>query len=274
MDYAPDVPQHVIGDPVRMRQILTNLCDNAIKFTSTGGIHITLQSTLKNGKDMLQFSVRDTGIGIAADKQKGVFEAFSQADTSTTRRFGGTGLGLTICARLVELMGGKIWLESAEGNGSTFHFTLQVKRASRAPQAAGQTVAPQVEDLKPLRILLVEDHPINQVLATTLLKKWGHQFVLAHNGREAVELFATQAWDVVLMDIQMPIMGGIEAAGLIRASEPPGQRTPIVALTANAMDSDRAATKLAGMDAHLAKPFTGKGLKDVLASVTQQLPTA
>ena len=216
----------------------------------------------------LTVTVRDTGMGIAADKQIGVFEAFSQADSSTTRRFGGTGLGLSICARLVSLMGGRIWLDSAEGVGSSFHFTIQVQRVGQA-EAATRTQTPAAPQARSaLQVLLVEDHPINQLLATTLLKKWGHTVVLAKNGQQAVDLFGKQAWDIVLMDMQMPVMGGLEATRLIRAAEPHGQRTPIVAMTANAMESDRQACLEAGMDEHLAKPFNASGLQAMLERFT------
>jgi hypothetical protein len=257
----PDLPDEVVGDPVRLGQVLTNLCDNSIKFTSQGGVYVHVGCVGHARGYMLQFSVRDTGIGIAADKQKDVFEAFSQADTSTTRRFGGTGLGLTICARLVELMGGRIWLESTEGRGSTFHFTLQVERASSTPSATTQIAMAAPQSSRSLQVLLVEDHPINQMLATTLLRKWGHTVVLAHNGQEAVDLFGNRGWDIVLMDMQMPVMGGLEAARLIRAAEPAGARTPIVAMTANAMESDRQACLDAGMDDHLAKPFNAAAMQ-------------
>jgi nitrogen fixation negative regulator NifL len=261
----PKLPDAVLGDPVRLRQVLTNLCDNAIKFTGQGGVYVAVRCAPVASGHELQISVRDTGIGIPPDKQQGVFAAFSQADTSTTRRFGGTGLGLTICARLVDLMGGRIWLESEEGKGSTFHFTIQVQSADPVQSAASSDLtlaAPPTS--RALQILLVEDHPINQILATTLLKKWGHTVVLAQNGQEAVDLFARQRWDVILMDMQMPVMGGLEATRLIRAAEVVGTRTPIIAMTANAMDSDRQACLQAGMDDHLAKPFNAQGLQAML----------
>ncbi len=268
-DLPTDLPPAVLGDPVRLRQVLTNLCDNAIKFTSQGGVYVTVRCAATDTGHTLQFAVRDTGIGIPADKQAGVFEAFSQADTSTTRRFGGTGLGLTICARLVQLMGGRIWLDSADGEGSTFHFTLQVQDAPSAQAPATLQTPVAAQSGRCFQVLLVEDHPINQMLATTLLRKWGHTVVLAQNGQEAVEQFATRKWDLVLMDMQMPIMGGLEATRLIRATEPPGQRTPIVAMTANAMESDRQACLDAGMDDHLAKPFHADSLRAKLDRVTR-----
>ena len=268
---APDLPTLVQSDPVRIRQVLTNLCDNAIKFTAQGSVTVTVARKLSEiGDAQLQFSVADTGIGIPAEKQKAVFEAFSQADSSTTRKFGGTGLGLTICARLVELMGGRIWIESVPGQGSTFHFTVRLQTARpAAPQLT--TRLPDdtaVQALRPLEVLLVEDHPINQILATTLLKKWGHNVVLAKNGQEALDLFPGQPWDVVLMDMQMPVMGGLQATRLIRSQEPVGSHTPIVAMTANAMESDRQACIEAGMDDHLAKPFNAASLQAVLAKHT------
>jgi PAS domain S-box-containing protein len=255
------LPAEVVGDPVRLGQVLTNLCDNAIKFTAHGGIFVGVRSVATQDGYTLHLSVRDTGIGIPPDKQKGVFEAFSQADTSTTRRFGGTGLGLTICARLVELMGGKIWLESTDGLGSTFHFTLQVQSAEPAMCTEALHAPASLPSTRTLCVLLVEDHPINQMLATTLLKKWGHSVVLAQNGQEAVDLFPTQHWDLVLMDMQMPVMGGLEATRLIRSLEPAGMHTPILAMTANAMEADRQACLDAGMDDHLAKPFNAASLQ-------------
>jgi len=273
-----NVPDDWIGDPVRIRQVLTNMCDNAIKFTARGSVDVEVQVAAGNGPTpSLQVSIRDSGIGIPPEKQLGIFEAFSQADASTTRKYGGTGLGLTICARLVELMGGRIWLESKPGHGSTFYFTLalqsavtpsaqvvdpekvqSVENAMSASNAASQPPAP-------LRsVLLVEDHPINQMLARTLLEKWGHRVVLANHGQEAVDLFPTQAWDIILMDMQMPVMGGLEATRCIRVLEGGGRKTPIIAMTANAMESDRQACLDAGMDDYLSKPFNAQSLRAVL----------
>jgi PAS domain S-box-containing protein len=269
----PDLPSDVVGDPVRLGQVLTNLCDNAIKFTGQGGVYVAVSAVLaEDGGHTLLFDVRDTGIGIPPDKQQGVFEAFSQADTSTTRRFGGTGLGLTICARLVELMGGRIWVDSVEGQGSTFHFTLKVQAAQAAARSAPVGTALVPDPGHALQVLLVEDHPINQMLATTLLKKWGHSVVLAKNGQEAVDLFGTQDWDIVLMDMQMPVMGGLEATRQIRAAEQAGRHTPILAMTANAMEADRQACMAAGMDDHLAKPFNAQSLQTMLVRYTAATP--
>jgi len=268
---APELPTRIVGDPVRIGQLLTNLCDNAIKFTASGGVYVNVEShALGDGGCELAFAVRDTGIGIPSDKQQGIFEAFNQADTSTTRQFGGTGLGLTICARLVGLMGGRIWVESIPGQGSTFHFTVLVHAVTvaQSPNASAplKGSSPSTTSAgQALQVLLVEDNPINQMLATTLLKKWGHVVVVANNGQEAVDLFPTCHWDLVLMDMQMPVMGGLEATRLIRATEPAGSHTPIVAMTANAMESDREACLLAGMDDHMAKPFNAGVLQGLIA---------
>jgi CheY-like chemotaxis protein len=267
---APGLPDMVIGDPGRVRQILTNLCDNAIKFTAQGRVTVGVAcEPLGDDKFDIHLSVADTGIGIPKDKQQGVFEAFTQADASTTRQFGGTGLGLTICARLVGLMNGRIWLESEPGQGSVFHFTVCVQAVAHDP-ALSLVLADQKSQssvTRSLQVLLVEDHPVNQLLATTLLKKWGHSVVLAQNGQEALDIFPSQTWDVVLMDMQMPVMGGLEATRRLRASEPAGQHTPIIAMTANAMESDRLACLNVGMDEHLAKPFNSASLQACILRV-------
>jgi PAS domain S-box-containing protein len=265
-ELASGLPNGVAGDPGRLRQILTNLCDNAIKFTAQGQITVHAEcSANSTGVLELHFAVRDTGVGIPLEKQQRIFEAFSQADTSTTRQFGGTGLGLTICARLVSLMGGRIWVDSTPGEGSVFHFTVQVLPAAEvnADPAPG-LVKVGARPMRPLKVLLVEDNLVNQMVAATILKNWGHTTVLAENGDEAVRIFPQQAWDLVLMDVQMPVMGGLEATRLIRAAEPAGRRTPIIAMTANAMESDRQGCIDAGMDEHMAKPFSASTLQNLI----------
>jgi len=268
------VPKQLLGDPGRIRQVLYNLVDNAIKFTKQGGIQIQMQlyGNASAGYEA-RFSVTDTGVGIAADKQKAIFDAFNQTDASTTRQFGGTGLGLTICRSLVELMGGRIWVESELQHGSAFHFTVCLGHVNLpAPvSATDESTAPilTVPSLdavasRQLTILLVEDHPTNQLLTMSLLKRWKHQVVLAQNGQEALALFGSHAWDIVLMDIQMPVMDGLEATKRIRALEFPYQRVPIVAVTANAMEWDHEAYRRAGMDDLLAKPFSAACLATML----------
>ena len=269
LQLAPDLPRLVMGDPIRIGQVLTNLCDNAIKFTSLGGLDVRVQASVQDaGTVELQVSVSDTGIGIPVEHQQNIFTAFSQADASTTRKFGGTGLGLSICARLVQLMNGRIGVKSDAQSGSQFTFTVQLNSAPVQPQStipseSNADAAPNATT-PPLMVLLVEDHPINQLLATTLLKKWGHQVVLAENGQQAIDLFPTRKWDIVLMDIQMPVMGGIAAAQRIRSSEPPDQRVPIIAVTANGMVSDIEASLSAGMDDHITKPIDAKALRETL----------
>ena len=406
-DIDADLPRHVIGDPGRIRQVLINLVGNAIKFTEVGetALRVELRANV-DGNLLIHFAVRDTGIGIAPDKQQLIFEAFSQEDTSTTRRFGGTGLGLTISRRLVELMGGEMWLESALGQGSTFHFTVHLQ-ADRQPvlesvrshvelrdrrmlvvddnatnrrvlsgmlqnwgivplvaasgdEALRLVLKPDAEPVdcilldahmpemdgyalaghlqaslnplppmmmlssgamrgdaqrcqqsgisgffsKPiaaeellaalcrvlglsdeqkkgkqlvtrhvlqemqqsLDVLLVEDHPVNQRLAIGLLEKWGHHVTLAVNGQEALEMTEDRRFDVVLMDMHMPVMGGVEATQRIRAREAERGVEPlvIIAMTAAAMQSDRDACLAAGMNDYLAKPIKAQELMEKL----------
>ncbi len=406
-EILPSVPRHVIGDPSRLRQVLVNLIGNAIKFTAAGEIAVRAELTAINGmQTTVQFSVRDTGVGIAPDKQQAIFEAFTQEDTSTTRKYGGTGLGLSISRCLVELMDGHIWLESQLGKGSTFHFTLNLKLDAQPPEPGTSHInlrgrhilvvddnstncrilsgmlahwdvtttitnsggsalevlreAPKAFDCilldahmpemdgyelaghvrnhlaittpmimlssgalrgdaqhcqevgisgyfsKPisseellaalcrvfditrhdpllpanqlvtrhalrelqrtLDILLVEDHPVNQKLATGLLEKWGHRVTLARNGQEALEIQDKRDFDVILMDMHMPVMGGIEATQEIRTRETDNHqaRTPIIAMTAAAMQSDKEACIAAGMDDYLAKPIRAKDLLEKL----------
>lgn len=284
----PSVPQKILGDPGRLRQILLNLCDNAIKFTDTGSVSVRAQAELTDtGHCELMICVRDTGIGIPAEKQDVVFQPFSQADASTTRKYGGTGLGLTICASLAALMGGRIWLESDAGQGSCFYFTVQAMVAPagqdsvvdtptdqvRSPAADTTTAVSQPTDRR-LQILLAEDNPINQRLTILLLERWGHNVTLAQDGIEAVSLFGRRDWDLVLMDMQMPNMDGLAATRAIRAAETEGRRTPIIAMTANAMNTDRELCLEAGMDTFLSKPFEFERFRTLLNQIASDLPLA
>jgi signal transduction histidine kinase/ActR/RegA family two-component response regulator len=273
---------YLVGDPNRIRQVLTNLIGNAIKFTDAGHIAIGWKRQTGEG-DTIHFWVHDTGIGIAAEKQNSIFEAFTQADNSTTRHYGGTGLGLTISRTLVHLMGGKIWLESDLGQGSTFHFTialaqgLALERPAKlvATEISGSTLPNVVESGPGLRVLVVEDHPINQMLATQLIERSGHQVTLAKNGEEGLLAATQQSFDIVLMDMQMPVMDGLEATRAIREFEATHRRPPvhIVAMTANALPADRQACAEAGMDGFISKPFKADELRTLLSHMQEKLQT-
>jgi signal transduction histidine kinase/ActR/RegA family two-component response regulator len=259
-------PPAVIGDPVRLRQVLSNLLGNALKFTAEGSVGLSVEPV---AKDQIRFTVSDTGIGIPAEKQSMVFQAFAQADGSVTRKYGGTGLGLAISRRLVELMGGSIALESAPGKGSSFQFTLPLARAeSVVPAVLGsKTLSP----LSRLRILVAEDNPVNQKVVMSLLEKSGHAVTLTGNGIATVAAWETNTFDVILVDNQMPEMGGMEAIERIRAreAETGRRRTPAVILTASAMKGDRERFLAGGLDAYLAKPFRAVELYGVVAEVTR-----
>ncbi|MDP2828971.1 MAG: PAS domain S-box protein [Sulfuricellaceae bacterium] len=255
------------GDPVRLRQILLNLVGNAIKFTAHGEIEIRADSDSPH-EDVIpvHISVRDTGIGIPEDKIEGIFSAFSQADSSITRKFGGTGLGLSITRQLVAMMGGQLWVESQPGVGSTFHFTARFKAARERLETNADPGEQAPATPVGLNILLAEDNPINQKLAVTLLSKAGHQVSVANNGLEAIEQIRNTNFDLVLMDMQMPEMGGIEATLLIREHETIlGGHVPIIALTANAMQGDQERCLSAGMDAYLSKPIQKEELFRLIA---------
>jgi CheY-like chemotaxis protein len=266
-----NLPSAVIGDPARLQQIIANLFNNAIKFTRQGGIFLEAEALRpEGGEAQLHISVSDTGIGIPPDKQKAIFEAFSQADISTTRGYGGTGLGLSICTRLAALMGGSIRVDSEPGQGSTFHITLPLNETAQQPQAHGSPASLSVGAARSLEVLVAEDHPVNQALITALLETLGHRVTLANNGREAVDLWATQPFDLVLMDMQMPVMGGLDATRAIRGTEQKSRRpqpTPIYALTAAAMQEDQALGLEAGLDGYLTKPINRDALYEVLGTV-------
>ena len=303
----PHTPAHLMGDPVRLRQILINLIGNAIKFTHKGKIVVecivrhavsegesgeTDAVGLKKETSELLFSVLDTGIGISESKQTAIFESFTQADSSTTRKYGGTGLGLTICKRLVEMMGGKIWVESEEGKGSAFSFTVRFDKDRRPPEreigeqtrliktveheepktvvlpAVGNADPPsqktvqdgkgeEIPEIRPLHVLVVEDAKENWIVVKAFLKKSPHTIEVAENGKIGLERFTSGDYDLVLMDMQMPVMDGYTATGEIRKWEKKHQKgsTPIIALTANALVEDKQKCLDAGCTDYLSKPF-------------------
>jgi CheY-like chemotaxis protein len=241
------------GDALRIRQVLSNLASNAVKFTDAG--RVVLEAKAAEGG--LTFAVSDTGIGLDAARIPQMFEKFSQADASTTRRYGGTGLGLAIVHALVELMGGAISVESREGEGSRFSVRLPLRRAEAAGEAQAARPARPLEPSRPLRILAAEDNTINQFVLRAMMEPLEAELTLVGDGREAVAAFAEQPFDVVLMDVQMPVMNGLDAAREIRALEAREGRTPtpILALTANVLSHQLEQYAAAGMDGHIAKPL-------------------
>jgi hypothetical protein len=265
----PDLPDGVVGDPGRLRQVLVNLVGNALKFTSEGSVHVTMSLVGRQGDALeVEFAVADTGIGIPVERQKAIFEAFNQADYSITRRYGGTGLGLTITSRLVDLMGGRLAVESEEGLGSTFRFTLPLAVADATmedppPDAAADAA---IGALDVLDVLVAEDNPVNRRFVTTLLERWGHRVHEAHDGAAAIEMWHRQRFDVILMDVQMPNLDGLSATRTIRDLEMADghERTPIVALTAHAFAEDEQRCREAGMDEYLSKPLKASLLRQTL----------
>jgi signal transduction histidine kinase/CheY-like chemotaxis protein len=246
------VPRHIVGDPTRLRQVLTNLLGNAIKFTESGGVVVSVEAEPGGAPTRLRFEVMDTGIGIEPAAAPALFSEFVQADSSITRRFGGTGLGLSICKRLVEMMGGEIGFDSIPGEGTTFHFTLPL--AVAATDQTAKTAEVDDPHLPSLAVLVAEDNPVNQKLATALLKRWGQRVTLANNGAEAIAALARQPFDVVLMDVHMPGIDGLEATRRIRAMTGPVAAIPIIAMTADVLDGDALLCLEAGMDDYVSKP--------------------
>jgi CheY-like chemotaxis protein len=288
---AENTPNCLTGDITRMRQILVNLLSNAVKFTEQGEVSVTVDSTLYEDQEhheradeqatgdicpsvKLHVSVRDTGIGIPQDRMRFLFEPFSQIDASTTRTHGGTGLGLAIAHQLTEMMGGTMWVESEPGKGSTFHFTLVTKvepletRSNTTNKPCIPYSAPVIDTTvghqHPLRILLAEDNTVNQKVALSMLSRMGYQADIAANGKEVLVSLERQAYDVVLMDVQMPEMDGIEATKHIRATMPPEQQPQIIAMTAYAMEGDREWCLEAGMYNYVSKPVQVQELVDAL----------
>ena len=275
---APDISSELRGDPVRLRQTLFNLVGNAIKFTEQGGIHVSVKTLpcLQDNSDaiILQWSVKDSGIGITADQQARLFEAYSQTEVSMARRYGGTGLGLMICRQLVVLMGGTITVESMPGKGSSFSYTTSLLPAiqrTTSVHAVKPSIASMVDRTTPFRILVVDDNDINQVVACKFLQKLGCQVEMARNGREAVDSIAHTTYDAVLMDCEMPEMDGYEATREIRRQELDTTRhLPIMALTGHASSEDEQKCRQAGMDDVVTKPMTLPTLRAKLERLLAQ----
>jgi CheY-like chemotaxis protein len=275
---AHGTPEVLVGDRARTRQVLINLLGNAVKFTPAGEVRVLLSARPLSGgtgagalgaRFAAHFAVADTGIGIPREQLGRLFLAFSQLDGSLARRHGGTGLGLAISKRLTELMGGKIWVESSPGQGSTFHFTvvgeagvLPLPRPAPPDDPAARRQAPE----KPLRVLLAEDRPVNQQVMLGMLAYLGYRADLAADGHQALAALAREHYDVVLMDVQMPKMDGLEATRRIRRELAADRQPRIIAMTAHAMEGDRECCLAAGMDGYLAKPVRMAELEAALAT--------
>ncbi len=275
-EVANGVPNEVTADGSRLRQVLTNLLGNGIKFTHEGRVTVRIDLEGRTAETaVLRFSVADTGIGIPLDRQEAVFRAFTQADSSTTRRYGGTGLGLTISRSLVAMMGGRLLLNSEEGRGSVFHFTTKVgvrERGVVATAASGAPAAIEGQE-RPLRVLLVEDNPVNQRLAARLLEKSGHTVHVVSSGRDALDALTHDRFDLTILDVQMPDIDGLKIVRIIReresqrASGLPNGRMPIIAMTAHAMSGDRGRCLQAGMDGYVSKPIDHAALAREISRV-------
>ena len=286
LDIAPDVPRYVSGDPARLRQIITNLTANAVKFTPKGSVSVSVElvgadspprgkspsGALLGGVQLL-LRVQDTGIGIPEEVRHLVFENFTQADSSTSRKYGGSGLGLAICRQLARFMGGDIWLASESGAGSTFFVTLPFARAEAPKEPQDQSPKP-TRQIRPLHILLAEDTPANVVIAQAFLQRLGHSFRHARNGVEALELLRSEEFDLVLMDVEMPQMDGLEATRRLRAGEAGGKNrlAPVLAMTAHALDAYREQCAAAGMNGFVPKPVSFRDLSEILSGQGASLP--
>lgn len=265
VNIAAEIPRFIRADPDRLRQILSNLVNNALTFTDEGAVVLDVE-LIEEGEDAvrLRFSISDTGIGIDEGAQATLFKDFTQADPSIARRFGGTGLGLSICKRLVELMGGEIGLRSQKGQGSVFWFDVALPRGETP---AEDTDGAHSQVLPALRILLAEDNDVNQLVLGGLLQSYGHEIDTVDDGVEAVDAVERERYDVVLMDVHMPRMNGIEATQTIRRSHGPHSSVPIIAVTAGAMDEDIRACLAAGMNGYLSKPVEPGPLFQLLAGL-------
>jgi signal transduction histidine kinase/CheY-like chemotaxis protein len=263
VEYPNEMPKWLFGDPTRLGQILNNLISNAIKFTDTGKVTLNITIDKKGKHNEFCFSVTDTGIGIDPEKLKTIFEFFSQEDNTITRRFGGTGLGLAISKSIAELLGGEIIVESEKNVGSTFKFCVTMPEASL--QLKNESIVQS--DLTGKNVLIVEDNELNRFLAVTILKKWNANIHIAVNGEEAVKAVSDLEIDIILMDIQMPVMDGVAAAVAIRSVLK--SNVPIIALTANALESEKEKCWQAGMNEYITKPYNPEFLREKIIFLTE-----
>jgi PAS domain S-box-containing protein len=273
---SDQIPALMMGDPVRIRQIIINLVNNSIKFTHKGGVTVNVSLFARYEQECeILFEIKDTGIGIPKDKQARIFEVFSQADEQISRRYGGTGLGLAISKKLAEIMGGRLWVESEEGQGSSFNVIVRL-RISTTPieirtVPASTAEASAQEDVGRLRILLAEDNLVNQKIAVRVLEKRGWEVVAVNNGKEALQAITKTRFDLILMDDLMPEMSGVEAAVIIRNEEKQtGLHLPIIAMTANAMSGDREKYLAVGMDGYVSKPIDRDQLFREIINIVKQ----
>ncbi|MBO6536056.1 MAG: response regulator [Balneolaceae bacterium] len=266
-----EIPNALFGDPYRLNQILTNLINNAIKFTPKGRVELSVKLVnAKKKTNIIEFSVKDTGIGISRENLNSIFDAFSQADTSITRKFGGTGLGLAITRHLVSIMDGELDVQSTAGVGTVFKVRLPLKKADKIEVKVEEKLESDLLDLEGLSLLIVEDNRINRLLAFTLLDKWGVNYDWSENGKDAIEKLANKKFDIILMDMQMPVMDGLEATRYIRNEL--HLDIPIIALTANAFKDDADKCLQSGMNDVITKPFEPSILYNkILKQIYQQI---
>ncbi len=267
-----NVPERIVGDKVRLNQVLMNLVSNAVKFTEEGEVTISVE-TIQDAQDKVKvrFSVKDTGIGIAPDKIEMIFGSFTQASTDTTRKYGGSGLGLAIVKQILELQGTEIKIESQVGKGSNFYFNLDFSKDNGSVYEVKSEQPENFHSLEGVKILAAEDNELNQILATHLLESWGAQVDIAENGEKTLEMLKQNNYDLILMDIQMPLMDGYQATEKIRKNfQSPKNMLPIIAMTANVLDGEREKCLACGMDDYIIKPLCPENLNFVIRNVVNQ----
>ena len=278
IDKSLEIPEILAGDAVRLRQVLINLIGNAIKFTDSGSVEVSARLEKTRNLDQLMITVQDTGIGISDEVTPKLFKHFAQADSSMSRRFGGTGLGLVICKQIVELMGGEIGVRSAEGEGSAFWIAIPAREPesldAKDPAAPDPEIPVEVIVNAPsMRILAADDHPVNQQVLKLFLVAAGHEVMIVENGQEALHALDHGSFDAIIMDIEMPVMDGVAATKAIRARAGPDRDTPIIAVTAHALAGDREQYLSAGMNDYISKPFNQEDLQSALARIAGIRPS-